>query len=488
MRKLLFIVILFGLINNLNAQKNVYTIQADSVKLTGCDSSELIIENHTRNIPGFLFNTGNGRTAFKRGALRLNDSTYLIGADTLKTQPNAWLQGGNAFGATGILGTIDSNHLDVYTNNMRRLRVFAQSGNVGINSTGADPGYKLDVNGTTMLENTAGPQLLFNTQYGVGPFTMGYESGYNFNFRTNNGGQGAVNMDFSGLNGFGWTIDPVRTNTLVQQFVGPFIMAPSLNNTINFGDLNGSNNNRGGSNSTVNFYRVMDGSYYNRSIDPVITIMNGGPSDTPGNVHGEKAYWYRNGYIGIGTSNNLGATAAPRAALTINQGTLSGYNNLNQNTASTVNTTGSSTTVTFLPNNGNALPTYGIITGTVITANGVTRTVVDVQNEFVVVDSAVDWSAGYTYTYRNPYIDISDGSTPVLNVSASGMVGIGNSKPLSSLDITGANGYSQLRLKTHYTPSSSSDTNGNPGDIAVDDNYFYYKTSAGWKRAPLSSF
>jgi len=36
----------------------VYTIKADSVKITNCDSAELIIENHTQGVPGFLYNTG----------------------------------------------------------------------------------------------------------------------------------------------------------------------------------------------------------------------------------------------------------------------------------------------------------------------------------------------------------------------------------------------------------------------------------------------
>lgn len=64
----------------------VYTIKADSVKITNCDSAELIIENHTQGVPGFLYNTGRGRTIFKRALTRLNDSIYLIGADTLKLQ------------------------------------------------------------------------------------------------------------------------------------------------------------------------------------------------------------------------------------------------------------------------------------------------------------------------------------------------------------------------------------------------------------------
>jgi hypothetical protein len=67
-------------------------------------------------------------------------------------------------------------------------------------------------------------------------------------------------------------------------------------------------------------------------------------------------------------------------------------------------------------------------------------------------------------------------------------VATGKSVFNGAVNITGDNGYSQLRLVTHYTPTSSSDTNGAAGDTAVDDNYFYYKTSTGWKRAALTTF
>src|SRR5579859_145991 len=85
MKRILLLVIVCLLHRSLFAQ-NVYTIKADSVKITNCDSAELIIENHTQGVPGFLFNTGNGRTIFKRALTKINDSIYLIGADTLKTQ------------------------------------------------------------------------------------------------------------------------------------------------------------------------------------------------------------------------------------------------------------------------------------------------------------------------------------------------------------------------------------------------------------------
>src|SRR6187402_2851256 len=105
MKKLLIFSIVCLLLDSLSAQK-VYTITADSVKITGCDSAELIIENHSQGVPGFLYNTGRGRTVFKKALVKINDTMYMIGPDTLKIRtPNAWLQGGNTFAATGVLGT-----------------------------------------------------------------------------------------------------------------------------------------------------------------------------------------------------------------------------------------------------------------------------------------------------------------------------------------------------------------------------------------------
>lgn len=59
---------------------------------------------------------------------------------------------------------------------------------------------------------------------------------------------------------------------------------------------------------------------------------------------------------------------------------------------------------------------------------------------------------------------------------------------VTSLQITGANGYNLLRLLQPYTPSGSADANGLEGSIARDDDFIYIKTSTGWKRAALSAF
>ncbi|HVU55681.1 MAG TPA: hypothetical protein VHD83_11545 [Puia sp.] len=183
----LFLLALLCIAQTLFSQKVVYTINADSTKLTGCDSNELIIENHTQNVPGFLFNTGRGRTIFKRGVIKLNDSAYIIGGDTLKGNP--WLQGGNRFGTTGRFGTLDSNHVDFYTNDTLRGRWTAK-GNLLLGAT-TDLGNKLQVAGSTYLN---GPLRVTGSGGGVNNFMYGsfnptvasstnaYDYSYGFNF------------------------------------------------------------------------------------------------------------------------------------------------------------------------------------------------------------------------------------------------------------------------------------------------------------------
>jgi hypothetical protein len=65
---------------------------------------------------------------------------------------------------------------------------------------------------------------------------------------------------------------------------------------------------------------------------------------------------------------------------------------------------------------------------------------------------------------------------------------IGTPTITSQIELHGSNGYDQLELVTPYTPSSSADANGDEGQVAWDDSYIYIKTSAGWKRAALSTF
>lgn len=82
-------------------QKKTYQIKADSVRIfSNCDTAELILENRTRTIlNGVLTNKGNGVTEFRKIMIKLNDSMYAIGGDTLY----ALARSKNIYSANGVL-------------------------------------------------------------------------------------------------------------------------------------------------------------------------------------------------------------------------------------------------------------------------------------------------------------------------------------------------------------------------------------------------
>ena len=65
-------------------------------------------------------------------------------------------------------------------------------------------------------------------------------------------------------------------------------------------------------------------------------------------------------------------------------------------------------------------------------------------------------------------------------------VGIQTSAPTSKLHVVGDAGYNQFRMEVGFTPSGTTDTNGQVGNVAYDDDYIYIKTISGWGRTVLS--
>jgi hypothetical protein len=360
---------------SLSAQ-NVYTIKADSVLLTNCnDSTELILMNHTQGVPGFLYNTGNGRTAFKRPLTKISDTIYLVGADTLKLRnPNAWVQGGNAFGATGILGTKDNNHLDLYTNNQRRARLDS-SGSLLLGFT-ANSGYKLDVNGVARI-------------YGNGLIASTGDN-YDISLRPAYGNAYATSVNGS-LIAFGNIFGTIGVN---KQAMG----------TIPFGSLIIGGTSPGRLTTIADYF-------YN----PIFVVDGAGSATING------------GYSGIGLGGTSGSVAnqnAPNLSINGGRGTGTG------------------------------------VTSDIIFSTGVAQA----SGTTIHVMTNRWWLKGQTGYLSN------------------------TSTPTSAVDVTGANGYSQLRMRTTYTPSSTADTNGNTGDFSWDSNYIYVKTASGWKRSALTTF
>lgn len=101
-------------------------IVGDSVRLSSNNGpGELILENSTKNVLGFLYNKGNGRTEFRKGMIKLNDSVYVFGDDTLDlNRLDYWRLTGNLNNsASSFLGTLDDNPLTIKTNNIQRMSV-----------------------------------------------------------------------------------------------------------------------------------------------------------------------------------------------------------------------------------------------------------------------------------------------------------------------------------------------------------------------------
>ncbi|MGE7777037.1 tail fiber domain-containing protein [Chitinophaga sp. NPDC101104] len=86
MKKLLaFIALISGVVTTAHAQ-HVYQIRADSVRIYNvCDTAELIIENRTRGVSGYLYNKSNGRTEFRKiDLVQIGGSKLAIaGQDTI---------------------------------------------------------------------------------------------------------------------------------------------------------------------------------------------------------------------------------------------------------------------------------------------------------------------------------------------------------------------------------------------------------------------
>jgi hypothetical protein len=131
MKKLLILAVVLLFANMASAQY-IYTIKADSVKITNnCDTAELILENHTQNVLGFLYNKGKGRTEFRK-INKLNDSTMIFGDDTIVVHGSGWRLTGN-YGtnpAVNYIGTNDSAAWVVKTFLKERMRITA-NGHVG---------------------------------------------------------------------------------------------------------------------------------------------------------------------------------------------------------------------------------------------------------------------------------------------------------------------------------------------------------------------
>ena len=93
------------------------------------------------------------------------------------------------------------------------------------------------------------------------------------------------------------------------------------------------------------------------------------------------------------------------------------------------------------------------------------------------------WKLTQGHTDTNA-LEILEGNNTRFIIKPGGNVGIGTTTPTSKVHINGT-AMDQLRMQASGGPGSSSATNGEVGDMAYDDDYFYIKTANGWGRMAL---
>jgi hypothetical protein len=132
---------------------------------------------------------------------------------------------------------------------------------------------------------------------------------------------------------------------------------------------------------------------------------------------------------------------------------------------------------------------YGIYTPPINTTNHVSRLLINGNNITNYINAShIFTSVGTTSSTWTAQFHNSAGNNNAFMIRDDGNIGVRTNAPTDLIDINGANGYSQLRLRTAYTPTGTADANGNTGDVAWDADYIYIKTAAGWKRSALSTF
>ena len=394
-----------------------------------------------------------------------NLSVYVAKADSATYLPTKsflasayYANGGNTYGADATLGVRDNYALSLLTGNTPRLKIY-NNGNVSIAAT-TDAGYKLYVNGTSRIvnelyvekgitfpNNTQGIQLTHETTNGHYPSIMiGRNNG---TYPTTGNRHIKLGVDNTGNAARSCQYAIGAVNNLSA--AGNFAVAIGTFNTINTEDTDhtilgtsnvfnyvGGSQSRGqciigANNSVLHSFCSIIGNYQSTTANNQLIIADGNNNSSAGG--------YRQVFFGSGPRSSLnGGLGAP---VTINA---SGGNGTDKQ-------------------GGLLRLAAGKSTGAAIAPDLIFATA----------------TASVSGTSLQPLSDrwYVKGESGFLS---------NNANPTSLLDINAAQGYSQLRLRTSYTPTSSADANGNVGDVCWDGDYIYVKTAAGWKRTTLSSF
>jgi hypothetical protein len=163
---LLALLVIFSISYAFAQPKFTYKIKADSVLITNdsCEA-ELIVENHTKNVTnGFLVNRWNGRTEFRKALVKVNDSLYLIGGDSLKLSG----LGGNYIANQNASQQTANYYISGTGSLMGGMSVGAQ-----FNTTNTSPSfynsYKAQIWDSLLVEGTGVSQVRFTGSNAFNP-------------------------------------------------------------------------------------------------------------------------------------------------------------------------------------------------------------------------------------------------------------------------------------------------------------------------------
>ncbi len=375
---------------------------------------------------------------------------------------------GYAVGGTG------DNDWTISGNNMYS----AVPGNVGIGVT--SPTEKLDVNGAINVSSSykiGGDRVFSNA--GTGNIFVGVGAGENITvtggYNTFVGDSAGYSNTGGGPNTFlgyyaGYKNTTGACNTFLGDWAG-YKNTTGLDNTFS-GHYAGYGNTEGDNNT---FLGSAAGFFNTEGYDNTFLGHCAGFSNKTGGL---------NTFLGrcAGFSNTTGAYNTFSGYYAGYKNTTGQRNTFSGNYAGYSNTTGQRNTFSGYRAG------YSNTTGQHNTFSGYRAGYSNIEGDSSVF---IGNHAGYTETGSNKlYIanDSDDANVLIYGEFDNRRVGLRTTSPTAALDVNGANGCNQIRMRTSFTPTATSDARGNTGDIAWDDDCIYIKTGGGWKRATLSTF
>lgn len=433
--KQILLIALFCFSSYLSFAQYVYKIKADSVRIynDSCNA-ELILENSTKNVTGFLYNKGNGRTEFRKPMIKVNDSLYVFGSDTLRI--------GNAIGN-------NSDYIQNQFSAKQNGRFWIDSARIetklGIGTT-ASNNSKLDVNGAS---NFSGNITQSNGRVVLGGLVD----------------DGITRLQSQDLN---------LTDGLVRRGSDTVLFAQTSNPWVT---KLGWQSMRGNPQSSVAFgWRAMYSVY---------------PGNARSSAIGLASLFYMTTGVrnsGLGHASGLNLTTGNDNTFIgaeSGQGVTTGSNNTfvgSQSGSAEVTPAANSSNSTFLGalimggnyNNtsidsviiigvGSRKTTNaGIIKNTTVIGNGIAT---DLSNVVLIGQTNQNILLGQHSTDNGSKLQVAG------DIYSSGKVIM-----------------QYPNVATTFTPANSADPQGNVGDVRYDANYIYIKTATGWKRSALSTW